>query len=117
MQKHRMFITSATIFILLSCFSSQSEGRSFCPLDKIFGGLLFNEWRADNQHPLINPLYRNVQYREAGNHIPFCGISYHFFFYAEISCIPEKRYVFSKLNQYIRTSQRPPPLSYEQRII
>jgi hypothetical protein len=111
MRKHRMIITSAAIFILLSCFSSQSEGRFFCTLDNTFGGILFNEWRGDDQHPLINPRHCNLQNKEFGDCTPFCSSSDHFFFYAEISCIPEGRYVFSKLNQYTRSSQRPPPLN------
>jgi hypothetical protein len=111
MQKHRMIITSTTIIILLSCFSSQSEARSFCPLNNIFGGVLFKEWRVADQHPLINPFYCSVQDKETGDYPPFYSRSAHFFFYAEISDIPEKSYVFSKWNQYTGISQRPPPLS------
>ncbi len=95
---------SALMFIL------QSEGRSFCTLNKIFGGLLCNEWRGDDQHPLVNLRYCNVQDKDFDDHTLFCGSSDHFFFFSEISYIPEERYVFSKLNPYTRTSQRPPPL-------
>lgn len=111
MQKHRVVITFATIVILLSFFCSQSEGRSFCAPGKICGGLLFNQWHADGQHPLIYPKYSNIFYKETGGVTPFYSRSDHYFFYAKRSHISGEKDVFSKWNQYTRTSQRPPPLS------
>ena len=109
-QKHRIIITSAAIFILLSCLPSRSEGRSFCPLDRIAGGTSYNKWRADDQHPVTDLLYCNVQDKEGGDNTLICSCLPHFVFFAEISYIREERYVFSSWNQYPRTLQRPPPL-------
>jgi hypothetical protein len=109
MHKHRIIITSATVFILLSCFSSQSEGRSFYPLGKVFAGPLYHKWRADARHPLTNLFYCNIQDREAGDTTSACSSSPHFLFFDEISCIPEKSHVFPNGYQCTFTSQRPPP--------
>ena len=115
MKKHRsIVITSFTIFILLSCFIPQSEGQVLLPLDKTFGEPLCNEGYVNHQHPLIHPLYYNFQNKEASGYTGFCSGSIHFFFYTEISYILEKRCFFSKWNQYIDTSQRPPPIFYDQ---
>ena len=118
MNEHRsIIITSFTIFILFSCFIPQSEGQTLLPLDKIFGEPLCNEWYVDHQHPLVHPLYYNFQNKEAIDYTTFCSNSVHFFFYTETSKILEKRCVFSKWNRPIGTSQRPPPLSYDQLFI
>ena len=115
MNEHRSFIiTSFTIFILLSCFIPQSEGQVLLPLDKTFGEPLYNEGYVNHQHPLIHPLYYNFQNKEASGYTGFFSGSIHFFFYTEISYILEKRCFFSKWNQYIDTSQRPPPIFYDQ---
>jgi len=118
MNGHRsIIITSFTIFILLSCFIPQSQGRALLPLNRIFGESLCNEWYVNHQHPLVHPLYYNFQNKETSDYTPFCSNSIHFFFYTEISYILEKRCVFSKWNQYIDTLQRPPPLFYDQLFI
>jgi hypothetical protein len=115
MNEHRStIIPSFTIFILLSCFIPQCEGQTLLPLDNTLGEPLCNEWYIDHQHPLVHPLYYNFQNKEAGNYTPFFSGSIHFFFYTETSYILEKRCVFSKWNRYIGTSQRPPPVSYDQ---
>ena len=115
MNEHRsIIIPSFAVFILLSCFIPQSEGRTLLPLYKIFDEPLCNEWHADCQLPLVHSLYCNFQNKEAGDYIWLYSGSIHFFFYIEISYILEKRCVFSKWNQSIGTSQRPPPLLYGQ---
>ena len=115
MNEHRsIIIPSFAVFILLSCFIPQSEGRTLLPLDKIFGEPLCNEWHVDCQLPLVHSLYCNIQNKEASDYTGFCSGSILFFFYIEISYILGKRCVFSKWNRFIGTSQRPPPLSYDQ---
>jgi len=115
MKKHRsIIITSFTIFILLSCFIPQSEGRTFLPLDKILDEPLCNERYADYHQPFIDLFYYSFQNKKAGDYTPFCSGSAHFFSFTEISHIVVKKCVFSKCNQYIGTSQRPPPLSFNQ---
>ena len=115
MNEHRSFIiTSFTIFILLSCFIPQSEGRTLLTLNKIFAEPICYEWYVDHQHPLIHLLFYNCQNIEPIDYTPFYSNSVHFFFYTEISYILEKRCVFSKWNQYVDTSQRPPPLYHDQ---
>lgn len=111
MKKHRsIVITSFTVFILLSCFIPQSEGRTFLPLDKIFGKPLCNERYGDYQQLFIDPFYYSFQNKKAGDYTPFCNGSAHLFSFNEISSILVKKCVFSIWNQYIGTSQRPPPL-------
>ena len=114
MKKHRIIITSNTILILLLCFTPQSEGRSFYPFDKIFGGPLCYEWFSDCQDSATILFYNNLQYDDTENFTPFCNRMNHCYYYDEIFKIHEKRCVFSKWNQYIDTSQRPPPLSFNQ---
>ena len=115
MKKYRsIIITSFTILILLSCFIPQNEGRTFLPLDKIFVEPLCNERYPDYQHPFVDPLYYRFQNQEIGDYTPFCNSSAHFFSFTEISYILVEKCVFSKWNQYIGTSQRPPPLSFQQ---
>lgn len=115
MKKYRgIIITYFTIFILLSCFIPQSEGRTFLPLDKIFVEPLCNERYAGYQHPFIDPLYCSFKNEKAGDYTPFCSGSAHLFSFTEISYILAEKCVFLKWNQYIGTSQRPPPLSFNQ---
>jgi hypothetical protein len=115
MRKHRsIIITSFAIFILLSCFVSQSEGRTILLLDTIFGDPSYNERCADYRCPLRDSLYYNFQTGETSDYTPFCSGSVHFFFNTEIFYLLEKRSVFLKWNHYIGTSQRPPPLCNHQ---
>jgi hypothetical protein len=71
---------------------------------------LKNGWRADDQHLLTHLLSGSAQYPKAGGARLFFNSLDHFFFFGEISCILEKKYVFSNRNPCDLTSQRPPPL-------
>ena len=115
MKKHRsIIIPSLAVFILLSCFIPQTEGRALLPLDKTICGFLCSEWYVDCQLPLVHPLYCNFQNKEATDYTSYSNSSAHLFFYIEISYIFDRQCVFSKWNQSIGTSQRPPPLFYDQ---
>jgi len=114
MIKHRIVITSYIILILFVCFTPQSEGRSFCPLGKIFGGLLCNKWYADLQYPLTNLFCNNLQYDDTYDFTLFCNRLNNSYHHDEIFRIHEKRCVLSEWIQYTGASQRPPPFSSDQ---
>jgi hypothetical protein len=78
-------------------------------LDKVLAGLSYNKWRAEVQHPLTNLIYCNVQEREAGDSTSICSSPHYFFFFAQISYIPEKSHSFPNEYQCAPISQRPPP--------
>ncbi|GMQ79886.1 MAG: hypothetical protein BMS9Abin03_335 [Thermodesulfobacteriota bacterium] len=114
MKKHRSIIPSATILILLLCFIPQSEGRSLRPLDKIFDGPLSVECRAYFQHPSINLFCNNLQYDNAEDFTPYCNRLNNCYHYDEIFSIHEKSCVDTRGILYIDSSQRSPPLFYNQ---
>lgn len=114
MKKHRIIITSYIILILFLCFTPQSEGRSFYPLDKIFGRPLCCKWFSDCQDSATNLFYNHLQYDYTENSTPFCNRMNPFYYYDEIFNIHGKRCVLSVWMRYTGTSQRPPPLSFNQ---
>ena len=111
MKPHRIYITSAAFLILLLCFTPQSEGGSFWPLNKILGRPLCNKCGVDLQHPSTDLFCNNLQYDNTENFTPFCNQLNNGCHHDQIFNIHEKRCIFSKWNQYTDSSQRPPPLS------
>ena len=115
MKKYRsIIIPSFAVFILLSCFIPQSEGQILLPLYRIVGEPLCNEWYVDCQLPLVHLFYCNFQNKEAKDDTSYSNSAANLFFFDETFYILERKCVFSKWNQSIGTSQRPPPLFYDQ---
>lgn len=109
MKPYRIFTTSAASLILLLCFTPQSEGYPFSPLNKIFSTPLCNNWYAVLQDASIKLFYKHLQYDDTEDFTAFCNRLNHWYHCEKIYTIHEKRSVFAKWMYYIGLSQRSPP--------